>query len=116
MNLAINRVSIWIITTMPLSKGAKIFVGYIKCCNINALIWQLRDSLNSQLANIDNAYNTAFYFDFRAFINKQKDVIYLTRRSIDVKIKKLATIMLTFTIQQRYKTVFFKKKIFIFLL
>ena len=111
VKLAIDGASIWFITATPLPKGAISFAGYMECWDAIALTRQLHKPLASQLADIDKAYNTAFCLHLGALTNKQEEVIHSTRRSMDVEVEKLATIMLHFTIQQRYKTVFLKKNI-----
>ena len=65
----------------------------------------------SPLADIDKAYNTAFYFCSKVLTNKQEEVIHSIRQSMNVEIGKLAIIILDFTIQQKHMTVFLKKKI-----
>ena len=83
----------------------------MKYWDATALTRQLHDLLASQLTDINKAFNTAFCLHSKVLINKQEEVIHSTEKSMDAEIKKLAMIMLDFTIQQRLKTVFLKKNI-----
>lgn len=71
----------------------------MKCWDTTVLTWQLHNLLVLKLADINKAYNIAFCLHSGAFTNKQKEIIYFTRQLIDIKIEKMAIIILDFAIQ-----------------